>query len=207
MYKTYPESRRFSLPLDSRPRGLSLEEAVERRRSQREYRGGPLSLAGLSRVLYYAAGITDSERGYRAAPSAGALYPMEVYPIVNQVEDLPAGIYHYLVRRHELELVREGDFRRELVRLAVGQEMVGDAQVVVVLAAVFGRTRWKYGDRADRYVLLEAGHIGENLYLAATSAGLGACAVGAFFDDGLNGLLGLDGQEEAAVYMLTVGRV
>jgi len=206
-FKSYPDAKKIPLPMEQRPRGLSLEEAIERRRSWREYKGGPVSLADLSRILYYSAGITDPGQEYRAAPSAGALYPIEIYPVVNKVQGLAAGIYHYAVRDHALELVKEGDFRSELVRHAVGQEMVWDAQVVLILTAVFQRTRWKYGERAYRYILLEAGHIGQNVYLAAGSAGLGACAIGAFFDDDLNHLLGLDGREEAAVYMLTVGRV
>jgi SagB-type dehydrogenase family enzyme len=100
-----------------------------------------------------------------------------------------------------------GDLRGEIVRHGLAQGFLGEASLVVVFSAIFQRLRWKYQERTYRYALLEAGHLGQNLYLAATSMGLGACAVGAFFDDDLNDMLGVDGQQEAAIYMLAVGRV
>jgi SagB-type dehydrogenase family enzyme len=123
------------------------------------------------------------------------------------VAGLETGLYHYAVLEHALERLRTDDLRTELVVAGVGQEMLGQAQVVFVLSAIFQRTRWRYRERAYRYILLEAGHIGQNLYLAATSMGLGACAVGAFLDDNLNNLLGLDGEEESALYLIPVGKV
>jgi SagB-type dehydrogenase family enzyme len=111
------------------------------------------------------------------------------------------------VADHTLERLRSGDLRQALMAAGLGQEMLGQAPVCFVLSAIFQRTRWKYRERAYRYILIEAGHIGQNLYLAATSLGLGACAAGAFLDDQLNDLLGLDGEEEAALYMIAVGKV
>lgn len=201
-YKTYADAKRIALPDPRGYRGLSLEEAVEARRSRRDYTSEPLSLAELSRLLYAAQGITERQRSLRAAPSAGALYPIELYAVAHDVAGLEPGIYHYAVPTHELELLRPGDFRAAVTRAGLGQ-----AGVCFILSAVFQRTRWKYHERTYRYVLIEAGHIGQNLYLAATSMGLGVCAVGAFLDDGLNGLLELDGEEEAALYTLAVGKV
>jgi SagB-type dehydrogenase family enzyme len=206
-YKTYPETKQIALPDPHGYRGLSLEEAIEQRRSRRNYLAGPLSLAELSRLLHAASGITDPARGFRAAPSAGALYPLETYALVHSVTGVEPGLYHYAVADHTLEQLRVGDLRTEIMVAGIGQEMLSQAQVCFVLSAIFQRTRWKYRERTYRYVQLEAGHVGQNLYLAATSMGLGACAVGAFLDDELNDLLGVDGEEEAALYIITVGKV
>jgi SagB-type dehydrogenase family enzyme len=206
-YKTYADTERIALPNPPGSRGLSLEEAIEQRRSRREYTAEPMSLAELSRLLHAASGITDPARGLRAAPSAGALYPIETYAVVHNVEGVAPGIYHYAVGDHALERLRTGNVQAELVAAGIGQEMLGQAQVCFILSGIFQRTRWKYRERTYRYMLLETGHIGQNLYLAATSMGLGACAAGAFLDDKLNDLLGLDGKEEAALYIIAVGKV
>jgi SagB-type dehydrogenase family enzyme len=193
------------LPTDFSDRGLALEETVERRRSGRDYSARPLSLLQLSRLLHRASGITDPPTGFRAAPSAGALYPLETYVVANGVEDLPRGIYRYRPDGHSLEAWRDGDFSRQLSLAALGQEMEARAPVVLILSAVFERCRVKYRERSYRYILMECGHVAQNVYLAATSMGLSACAVAAFLDDDLNGLLGLDGEEEAALYLICVG--
>jgi SagB-type dehydrogenase family enzyme len=135
------------------------------------------------------------------------LYPIEVYLVIHRVEGLKPGLYHYAVQNHALELLRTGDLRGETVRHGLMQEFLGQANLVLVLTAIFQRLRWKYQERSYRYALLEAGHLGQNVYLAATSMGMGACAVGAFLDDDLNAMLGIDGQHEAAIYMLAVGKV
>jgi SagB-type dehydrogenase family enzyme len=206
-YKTYPDAGRITLPNPLGYRGLSLEETIEARRSIRDYATASLSLEELSRLLHAAQGVTDQRRGFRAAPSAGALYPIETYAVVHDVSGLEPGIYHYAAANHTLERLRVGNLRAEIMVAGIGQEMLGQAQVCFVLSAIFQRTRWKYRERTYRYVLLETGHIGQNLYLAATSMGLGACAVGAFLDDEVNNLLGVDGKEEAALYLISVGRV
>ncbi|MFQ6101525.1 MAG: SagB family peptide dehydrogenase [Anaerolineae bacterium] len=205
-YKTYAEAERIALPDPRGFRGLSLEEAVETRRSIRDYSAEPLLSEELSRLLHAAQGITEHRQGFRAAPSAGALYPIELYAVVHDVAGLEPGLYHYAVQEHVLELLRQGDFRTATMQAGLWQDFLAQANVCFILSAIFQRTRWKYRERAYRYVLLEAGHIGQNLYLAATSMGLGACAVGAFLDDELNDLLGLDGREEAAIYVISVGK-
>jgi len=204
-YKTYPDVERIALPDPRGFRGLTVEEALEARRSVRDYGDRPLSMAALSRLLHAAQGITEERLAFRAAPSAGALYPIEIYPVVQSVAGLESGIYHYAVRAHELECLRQGDFGSQVMRAGLYQGFLGQAGVCFLLSAMFQRSRWKYHERAYRYVMLEAGHIGQNLYLAATSMGVGACAVGAFYDDQLNGMLELNTQEEAVLYIISVG--
>ncbi len=207
-YKMYPGAAVVPLPPIPSPGGPALEAVIARRRSVREYGERAVTLEELSRLLHYSAGITDRRDptpAFRAAPSSGALFPIEVYPVLFHVEGVAPGVYHYDVERHRLELVRAGDFRREVFRAALSQEMVLGAALVLVLTGVFSRVQWKYTDRSYRYLMLEAGHIGQNVYLAATALSLGACAIGAFFDDDLNSLLGLDGQDEATVYLLALG--
>jgi SagB-type dehydrogenase family enzyme len=209
MYKEYPSLPQVALPLPGPFQGLNTEEAIRTRRSVRDYSGLSMTLEELSRLLHLTAGITAERWGHalRAAPSAGALYPIEVYPVVHQVENLEPGLYHYNVRDHALESLQAGDLRGEITHHGLMQEFLGQANLVLVLTAIFQRLRWKYQERTYRYALLEAGHMGQNAYLAATSMGMGACAVGAFLDESLNALLGVDGQDEAAVYLLSIGAV
>lgn len=203
-YKTYPDAERIPLP-EPDLQGLSVGQALEARRSIRSYTDDQLSLKALSRLLHGAQGITAPGPEFRAAPSAGALYPLELYPVVYDVAGVSPGIYHYAVREHALEQLEAGDFRSAITRAGLWQAFLGSANVCVILSAVFQRLRWRYRERSYRYVLLEAGHVGQNLYLAAAAMGLGACAVGAFLDDQLNNLLELDGQEEAVLYLLPIG--
>lgn len=205
-YKVYPDAPRVVLPAPQNM-PISLLEAINRRRSLRDYTGEGISLEALSALLHAAQGITEPSYPKRAAPSAGALYPMEIYAVVHRVEGLEPGVYHYAVREHALELVRAGDLRQDLTLTCLDQEHVYTAAVVFVLSAIFQREEWKYQGRAYRYILMEAGHIGQNIYLAATGLGLGACAIGAFYDDRLDALLGIDGEEEVSLYVLTVGHV
>lgn len=204
-YKTYPDASRIALPEPGGFEGMTIEQGLEARRSVRDYGREPLSLEALSGLLHAAQGITEERLAFRAAPSAGALYPVELYLVVHNVTGLAAGVYHYAIRAHELERLEEGDFRSEVTQAGLFQGFLGQAAVCFILSAIFQRSRWKYRERAYRYVLLEAGHIGQNLYLAAASMGLGACAVGAFYDDQLNRLLGLEGEEEAVLYVISVG--
>lgn len=120
---------------------------------------------------------------------------------------MPAGIYHYAIQNHRLDRLQEGDFRGAIASAGLGQDFLAQANVCFVISAIFQRTRWKYHERTYRYVLMEVGHLGQNLYLAATSLGLGACAIGAFLDSSLNALLELDGQQETALYIVTIAQV
>lgn len=207
-YKEYPAARRIALPPPGEFKGVATEEAIRQRRSKRNYSGQEMTFQELSRLLYYACGITEEswEHKLRSAPSAGAVYPIETYPVIHRVQELEAGLYHYGIEDHALELLQAGDLRGEIVKHGLMQEFLGRANLVLVFTAIFQRLRWKYKERSYRYALLEAGHLGQNVYLAGTSMGLGVCAVGAFFDDDLNAMLKVDGQEEAAIYMLAVGK-
>ncbi|MFQ3631570.1 SagB family peptide dehydrogenase [Roseiflexus sp.] len=208
LYKTYPDAPRIVLPPpDDRP-GITLEEAVQKRRSVRAYSDEPLTLAELSRVLFFTGGINTERFGakLRAAPSAGALYPIETYLAVHRVTGIQPGVYHYTVADHTLALLREANVRSETVRQGLMQSFLGTCGVVVYFTVILQRLRWRYQERSYRYALLEAGHLAQNLYLAATSLGMGVCAVGAFLDDEVNAMLGVDGEQEAAVYMLSVGK-
>ena len=199
--KTVPLSRKF--PAES----LSVVEALKKRRSVRSFSSKPLSMDDLSFLLWASTGVQRSERGYefRTAPSAGALYPIETYLVVNSVEDLEKALYHYDIEAHALEEMKAGDFAEEMAHAALEQKMCINAQVVLVWTAVFERSKWKYAQRAYRYVYLEAGHMAQNLALAATGIGLGACQIGAFFDDEVNQILGVDGKKESAIYLSVIG--
>ncbi|MGF1614713.1 MAG: SagB/ThcOx family dehydrogenase [Gammaproteobacteria bacterium] len=187
--------------------GLPVETAIKNRRSVRHYSPKPLPLGALSQLLFAAQGTTGHMYGepLRAAPSAGALYPFEIYVVAHNVEALARGLYHFAPNTHQLELIRAGDLRSLITQVALQQAVVGEADAIFVLAAVFDRTRRKYGERGFRYVYIEAGHISQNIYLQAVSLGLGSVAVGAFLDEGLNRLLGIDGQSQAAIYLHAVG--
>lgn len=206
LYKDYPGTKKISLPSPDY-RGMVLEDAIKKRRSVREYSSRPLELNKVSQILFSAQGLTGSLHGrpVRAAPSAGALYPVEVYIIVNNVEGLQKGIYHYSVLDHALELIKVGDFRNAITSAGLKQEMLGDSGVTFVLSAIFDRTRHKYGERGIRYVYMEGGHISQNISLQAVSLGLGSVSVGAFLDHKINELIGLDGRREAVIYLHSVG--
>ena len=205
-YKRYADAKRIALPSPTQE-GMSVERAIEKRRSVRTYSSQPLTLAQLGHLLVAAQGITGRLHGepLRTVPSAGALYPFEIYVVANNVDGLEQGIYHYAVREHALELLKSADFRDAITRAALGQDMLGEAVVSFVLAAVVDRTRQKYGERGFRYIYMEAGHISQNIYLQAVSLGLGSVGVGAFLDGEVSKLVGLDGETEVPIYLHAVG--
>jgi len=210
LYKRCDHRRgEIQLPEPQQKEGAPLWGVLTERRSRRDFTGNPLSLDQLSQLLWATQGITqiDSDYPFRACPSAGALYPIETYLVVNTVEDLTPGVYHFYCPKHLLEVLAHGSFGRELAEAALGQQMIRKASVVFVWTAVVQRSKWKYGERGYRYIYLDGGHIGQNLYLAATALGLGCCTVGALYDDEINRLIGVDGMEETVVYMGAVGPV
>jgi SagB-type dehydrogenase family enzyme len=164
---------------------VSLEETIQRRRTVRSFLPQPLTLPQVSQVLWAAQGITGGDK--RAAPSAGALYPMDVYAIVgkDRVELLEAGIYHYEAQGHRLSPVTKGDLRAVASRAALSQMWMADAPLIIVITAEYRRIAVKYGDRGTRYAMIEAGHIGQNIFLQAEALGLRAGIVGAFDDEKL----------------------
>jgi SagB-type dehydrogenase family enzyme len=208
-YKNYAAPlARISLPRPEIAGESSIWQLLRGRRSRRVYRSDRSLPQGLLAALLWATQGLTSRRGdtcFRTAPSAGGLYPVETYLLVRAVEGLDPGIYHFRPLTADLEFLKGGDYARILASAALGQGMVTDAQVTFIWSAVLARGKWKYRERAYRYIYIDAGHIGQNLYLAAESLGLGACTIGAFFDDDVNRLVGLDGTEETAIYMGCVG--
>lgn len=190
-------------------KGLILEDALLKRRSVREYTKRPLSLKDLSQLLFAAQGVTERSWGIdlRTAPSAGALYPFEIYIVVNRVEGLKAGTYRYSAKDHSIVIISEGEFSGDISDAALGQDAIMEVGALFVLSAVFNRTRSKYGERGFRYVYMEAGHISQNIYLQAVSLGLGSVMVGAFRDDEVNRLIGVDGAKETVISIHAVGSV
>jgi SagB-type dehydrogenase family enzyme len=208
-FKSYDNPlARVSLPQSTFAGGEDLWKLLSRRRSRRDYRrGDAISLENLSLLLWATQGITAryGDTLFRTAPSAGGLFPVETYLNVRAVEGLDQGIYHFRPHKFDLELLRKGDFAREFAQTALDQEVVYDAQATFIWSALVARSKWKYRQRAYRYIYVDAGHIAQNLYLAGEALGLGVCAIGAFYDDQANGIIGLDGIEETVIYMGTVG--
>ncbi len=206
-FKEYPGAAVVGLPDPTGRRTPTLTRVLKERRSVRRYAPTPLALADLSFLLWASGGRQRVEHGhlFRTVPSAGALYPIETYVLAHQVEDLAPGLYHYGIREHHLEQVAAGDFRREITQAALEQVMCREAPAVLLWTAVFERCAWKYGQRAWRYIYLDAGHIAQNLALAATGIGLGSCQIAALFDDEVNALLRIDGSTEGILYMSVVG--
>jgi SagB-type dehydrogenase family enzyme len=207
VYKEYPEAVKIDLPGFEPIPAASLDGALKQRKSIREFQDKPISKGQLAYLLWASTGIQRIEGGYefRTAPSAGALYPIETYLTVNSVKGLEPGIYHYSISSHQLEQLRLGDFGRQTAAAALGQGMCATACVVFIWSAVFERCKWKYGQRAYRYIYLDAGHIAENLALAATSLDRGSCEIGALYDDLANAIIGADGIDESVICMAVVG--
>jgi SagB-type dehydrogenase family enzyme len=207
-YKEYPEAERVALSDPHREGGAPLWQIMQTRRSERRYQDRPLAEADLSQLLWAAQGISAQRPSVelRTAPSAGALYPVETYVAVHDVSDIEPGIYHYNVREHALELLQAGERREETAAAALDQRIARTANCVFIWTGIFPRSKWKYKQRAYRYVYLDAGHIAQNVALAAVALGLGSCQIAALYDDEANALLGVDGVDESVLYMTTVGR-
>ena len=207
VYKQYEDRNKEKIPFPEQVKTLSFDETLRNRRSIRGFSDKPVSLEQLGYLLWSSTGIQRVEGGYafRNAPSAGALYPIETYLFAKNIEGLERGLYHYNIKSHLLEALDVGDFSISLVRACLGQMMLASAQVVFIWSGVFVRSKWKYKQRAYRYVHLDCGHIAQNLALTASALGLGSCQVGAFYDDEINNIVGLDGKEESVIYLSVVG--
>jgi len=213
------EQTTIKLPSPQLKGKVSLEETILRRRSIRRYRREPLNLAQLSQILWSAQGITGT-RGFRAAPSAGATYPLEIFVVVGKQgviasevpiasgqvpEELQAGIYHYEADSHSLSLHKPADLRPDLARAALDQKFIMDAPVDIVICALYDRTSYRYGKRGERYIHMEAGHAGENVHLQAVALGVATVEVGAFDDEEVREVLGVDEQIKP-LYVMPVGK-
>jgi len=186
-------------------KSATLEELLRQRRSVREYGVGPLTREEVLSMLWAGQGITRPPH-YRTAPSAGALYPLELYVVVGNVEGIKAGVYKYDPVANDIRLVKAGDMRRELAMAALAQPWVEQAAVDIIVAAVYRRTKAKYGERGERYVHIEVGHCAQNICLQATALGLGLVTVGAFDDARVASIVGL-ARDEAPLYIIPVGRM
>lgn len=195
------------LPSPVRTGSVSVEAAIASRRSRRAFSDQPIVPAELGQLLWATQGITDRASGHRAAPSAGATYPLNVYVVIGEggVETIDAGIYRYRPEPHSLTRRSAGDAQADLREIALGQDWVGSGALDVVITAVDARTTDRYGDRGRRrYVPMEAGHAGENLALQAEALELSTVSVGAFRDEALLDLLGVSGGERP-LYIFPVG--
>lgn len=200
------------LPRSLTPLQMPLAEALRGRASARGLERGTISLQDLATVLASGYGVARSgeeaglPRSLRTAPSAGALYPLEVFLHAAGVEELPAGLYHYHPVRHELRVVAEGDETATIAAALAQRDLAAGHTLLLLLTALFERTTIANGDRGYRYALLEAGHVAQNVSLAAAGLGLGCVCVGAFFDRAVDDLLGLDGVLHSTVYLIAIGK-
>ncbi len=188
------------LPPPQTESGLSLEKAIEMRRSTRSFSDEDISLEQLSCILWAAQGITDTLNGHalRAAPSAGALYPLNCYAVTRQ------GCYRYIPEAHKIILIKAGDLRNKLSSAALAQNAITDAPLSIVMTAVYDRTTVKYAERGIRYVHIEVGHAAQNVLLQAVSLGLGAVPIGAFNDEKVASVIGCP-DEQVPLYIIPIG--
>lgn len=194
------------LPAPNRDGVFAVEKALAQRRSKRAFVRKPITVGQLSQLLWAAQGITDPESGFRSAPSAGALYPLELYVVARKdgVDGLHEGVYHYEPRGHRLTLLRDGDSSSDLEAATWDQEIVNGAAATIVITGVFSRTTEKYGRRGNQYVFQESGHAAQNVFLQATALGLGTVVMGAFSMRAVSKTIGLE-RGETPLCLLPIG--
>ncbi|MEK7112733.1 MAG: SagB/ThcOx family dehydrogenase, partial [Patescibacteria group bacterium] len=184
------------------------EEAILRRESSREFASTPILLSELSDLLYYSTGLKiwedKGKHTKRVYPSAGGRYPLEVYPFIFKVSEVPSGVYHYHLKTHSLELILEPPFIKTAMK-QFNQSWIKRAGAIFVITAMFDRTLAKYSDRGYRHILTEYGHVAQNFYLMSSALDLGCCSIGGFIDNGLNDMLDIDGIDEGVVGVLAIG--
>jgi len=207
--KDYPDTERLQLPQPDLSQSADLWQCLARRRSERNTTPDPLSQDELARLMWAAQGVTARAGMHllRTAPSAGALYPFETYVYIDKVENVSQGLYHFNVADFALDLIQDGNFNQLITAASLGQPAVSRAAVVIIWTAMMLRCMTKYRERAMRYIPMDLGHVCQNVQLAATAMGFGSCPIGAFYDDDFNELLGVDGQEETVLYLITVGKL
>jgi SagB-type dehydrogenase family enzyme len=213
-YKVYPYCERIAL---TRPElKMEFSDLMLTRRSLRDFVPYALSCDELSGICYYSYGITgtlhfcingeNQDQDVRSVPSAGGIYPLDLYLVLLEGSGYENGIYHYNVIEHCLELVRKGDFHEEIKILLPNQYSLDTASAIVLISAHVTKTTIKYGERGYRFVLLDAGHLMQNVYLSTTALGLGCYACGGFLDDSMSDFLGLDGLTETVLYCAVMGK-
>jgi SagB-type dehydrogenase family enzyme len=210
--KRYTDFPKVALPRELAPADKSFDDLVLERRTARSFGSGAISLPALAKILYFSYGITadnaetDFPRPFRAVPSGGALFPLELYLHATRVQGLESGLYHFDPEDMTLDVLRRGDEIDRLAPILVQADLARQAAALVLVTAVFYRSTFKYGDRGYRFVLIEAGHLAENAVLAAGSTGLASASIGGFADREVDRYLGIDGLSESTVYALLLGR-
>lgn len=207
-FKKYPDAEKIQLPTDWTLKEARITLLLQKRRSLRKYEGEPVSMEELAFMLWASQGITAKSGNYsfRTTPSAGALYPIETYFSANLVEDLAPGLYHYDVENFSIDRLTDTSSAEAVANACLNQRFMGQAAVGFLWTAVIRRCMSKYGNRGMRYLFLDAGHICQNLVVAAEATGNGACPIAAFYDDEINTLLGLNPEEETVLYAAAVGK-
>lgn len=211
-YPPHPSLRSVALP-DPKTvelEDISLRRAIDERKSEREFLvDGSIGLGDLSYLLWATQGVREADRmdAFKTVPSAGARHPLETFVLAQRVDDLEPGLYRYVGPEHTLQdLQPPDDIASTVAGTTLQPELIENSAVTFIWSAVAYRMTWRYGDRGYRYIHLDAGHVGQNLYLAAQAVRCGACTTAAFNDDDLNRVLGNDGNDHFAVYIGAVGR-
>ncbi|OGH18983.1 MAG: hypothetical protein A2868_00630 [Candidatus Levybacteria bacterium RIFCSPHIGHO2_01_FULL_40_15b] len=199
----------MKLPEPKLPNNLSFKEVLYKRQSARNFSKEALSMQELSNLLFFAGGIRAKNETWtsnRFYPSAGARYPLEIYPIIFNIDGIKPGIYHYYLKSHLLEALRKNQKYKELSLKWFGNHWAKESNLLLAISAVFFRAKVKYGERGYRHVLTELGCLIQNIYLTSTALNLGCCPTGGYNDDGYNSLLDLDGVEESIIGVVAIGR-
>ncbi|MHA1104112.1 MAG: SagB/ThcOx family dehydrogenase [Promethearchaeota archaeon] len=207
-YKTYANPVRIiNLPAPKIDENLPFWNIIKNRQSLRKFSREPLDLEQVSLLLFGISGITRNypQFAFRTVPSAGGLFPIETYAVINNIDGIDPGIYHYNIKDHVLECLKLGDYRIDAMKACLDQKMVYNSAITFIWTAVIERSKWKYLQRCYRYIYMDAGHIGQNCYLVAEALGLGTCTIGAIYDNELNDLLEIDGIEETSIYVGVIG--
>lgn len=199
-YKGYPRLKEIKLLPPEFPNKTTLKKVLLNRISTRKFSNQPITIKQLSSLLYFSAGIKENNRFY---PSAGARYPLEIYIVSLNIQGLSPGIYHYYLKSHSLEYL--SNLKKFNLNECFDQSWTRKVSCFIIITAIFKRTTIKYGDRGYRYILIEVGHLGQNIYLNCEALNLGCCAIGGFVDDKLNDLLDIDGLNESAIYVFAIG--
>ena len=207
-FKKCPDTERIELPRTWTLKEARITPLLQNRRALRKYLMEPMSFEELAFILWASQGITGKSDNYsfRTTPSGGALYPIETYFSANLVEDLEPGIYHFDVENFALNRIREDDQAEATAKACMNQKFMAQSAVTFLWTAIFRRSMSKYGNRGLRYILLDAGHICQNSLIAAEATGCGGCPVAAFYDDEVNDLLKINGDDETIIYAASLGK-
>lgn len=215
-FKSYPRFQALKLEKGPRVQQPCMQRIIRNIKPVEKFTAQSITRTEVSEILFYSAGIAYHEKvggetfwdnTRRPYPSIGACHPLELYPVIFRGLGLDPGVYHYNVKTDSLELMMKGDYTNQLVHAIPNQDWIKNASMVICISAIFKRTETQHSDRGYRYVLLEAGHVAQNIYLLAASMGLGCCTVGVYLDDEINQLLDLDGLYESVIHVVVVGGI